>query len=96
MKLFKVSYITRDVNTQIVVEDVKGELIPARSEMFAQQKIEKSRKAAALSGWAMAVCEKYGIMDYQLKKMMRDGIVKTPNLVEVEVEKVELELDNIK
>ena len=31
MKLFKVSYVVRDVNTQIVIEDVQDELVPARS-----------------------------------------------------------------
>lgn len=96
MKLYKVAYITRDVQTQIVVEDVKGELVYARSEMFARRHVEKSRKKAALLGWAMTVAEKYGVRPYQLEGMIRDGIIDTPNLVEVEVEKVELKSENIK
>ena len=91
MKLYKVAYVVRDVNTQIVIEDVQDELVPARSEEFAKQKVARGRMAAALSRWSMAQCEQYGIMLYKFKQMMRDGIIPVPNLVEVEVGKVELE-----
>lgn len=91
MKLYKVSYVVRDVNTQIVIGDVKDEIVPARSEEIAKQKVARGRMAAALSRWSMAQCERYGIMLYKFRQMMREGIINVPNLVEVEVGKVELE-----
>ena len=61
--------------------------------MFAKQKVVRGRKAAALKRWSMAQSERYGIMLYKFEQMMRDGIIHVPDLVEVEVEKVELEQD---
>lgn len=91
--LWTITFNVKDVNTGIELPQYtwQGPLGDKLGSERAVRKATKALKGLALAKWGWATCDKYRLTARQLKRLMDDGLITPPDLVEVTVANIESE-----
>jgi hypothetical protein len=87
-QVYHIQLNVKDINTQIVLDPYEWYGM-ASTALRAERMAIRDYKSLALDEWRRKICNEYRLTATQLKRLIKDGIITPPDLVEVTVAKIE-------